>query len=299
MSDPGSSITLLTNPIGTLADRSFVDVVGEIDSDGNPTGDGIPDLSNANSDFENQISLDGGIYNSLYGIEETQGGQNTTLFQVGDSIKDGDIPFKYATVTEAGALNEGRPHEALYYVYVDGNFGNGQNYSVNEVVTGSVSGIRATVVSWDTTNGILTIKDIVPYNTGNINVGIGGYLYKFSENSTIVDMVIQDQGTDYSATPTITIENAGDIQATATAVMTAAGDQISSITINNGGYGYEQYVDTSYDIHPTITITNDPGDTTGSGATAQAVLGGENLLGNGGASYRIKKIEYAVNVRSK
>ena len=139
----------------------------------------------------------------------------------------------------------------------------------------------------------------MPYNTGNINVGVGGYLYKFSENSTVVDMIIQSQGTDYSATPTIAIENIGDIQATATAVMTAAGDQIDSITITNGGYGYEQTVDTSYDIHPTVTITNDPGDSTGSGAVAQAVLGGEYLLGNGGASYRIKKIEYVVNVRSK
>ncbi|BCU95971.1 MAG: hypothetical protein CM15mV11_0460 [Caudoviricetes sp.] len=73
----------MTEPLSVLQDRSFEDII--------PTGapDGIPDLSNANTTYANQISLDGGIYNSLYGIEETQGGTNTTLFQVGDNIKDG------------------------------------------------------------------------------------------------------------------------------------------------------------------------------------------------------------------
>ena len=52
-------------------------------------GDGIPDLINTGTVYANQISLDGGIYNSLYGVEETVGGQNTTLFQVGENIKDG------------------------------------------------------------------------------------------------------------------------------------------------------------------------------------------------------------------
>ena len=40
------------------------------------------------------------------------------------------------------------------------------------------------------------------------------------------------------------------------------------------------------------------GSTTGSGASAQAILGGEDLVGNGGARYRIKRIEYQAIVRS-
>ena len=33
--------------------------------------------------------------------------------------------------------------------------GNGQNFSVNEVVTGDTSGVRGTVVSWDLSNKVL------------------------------------------------------------------------------------------------------------------------------------------------
>ena len=81
--------------------------------------------------------------------------------------------------------------------------------------------------------------------------------------------------------------------------MTTAGDQIASVSITNGGYGILQTVDTSYNVHPTITFTNAAGDTTGSGAKAQAVLGGEKVIGNGGATYRIKRIEYSTTVRSE
>ena len=72
---PQMSITLLTEPITVLANRRFED-----DDELDGAGDGIPDLVNTATAFNNQINLDGGIYNSLYGIEETQGGQNTTLF---------------------------------------------------------------------------------------------------------------------------------------------------------------------------------------------------------------------------
>ena len=118
-------------------------------------------------------------------------------------------------------------------------------------------------------------------------------LMEFYINSrcwTIVDFNVQSPGNDYSAVPTISVENAGDIQATATAVMTTAGDQIASVTVNNGGYGYSQYIDGTYNTRPTITVTNDSGDTTGNGAVIQAILGGEVLAGNNGASYRIKRV---------
>ena len=82
-----------------IIDKKFED-----DDELDGAGDGIIDLVNAGTDYENQINLDGGIHTSLYGIEETQGGQNTTLFQVGDQVKDGSLPFKYATVSDAGTL---------------------------------------------------------------------------------------------------------------------------------------------------------------------------------------------------
>ena len=290
----GSTIITLTNPISTLQDKEFQDI---LENEG--AGDGIPDLVNTSTEYENQISLDGGIYSSLYGIEETQGGTNTTLLQVGDSVKDANVPFRYANIAIAGGLSEGREHNALVNITLDALDGNGQNFSVNEVVTGDTSGVRGTVVSWDLSNKVLQLKDVTAFNTGDVNVGEAGYLYKFAENSTIVDVIIQNAGTNYSAIPTVAFESIGDIQATGTVTMTVAGDQVGGITITNGGYGYVQSVDNSYNLHPTITFTNAAGDTTGSGAVGYAIMGGEKVSGNNGAQYRIKSIEYLSTVRSK
>ena len=280
--------------ITTLDDRAFED-----DDENDGAGDGIPDLINTNTDYAGQINLDGGIYNSLYGIEETQGGTNTTLFAVGDSILDATAypNQKYATIATAGGLSEGIEHVALVTIELDPLTGNGQNYGVNEVVTGDVSGVRGTVVSWDSQSNILVVKDIIPYNTGNVNVGVNGFLNEFSSDGTIVDIVVQEAGTNYSAIPTVTVENIGDIQATVNATMTTAGDQVSSLNITNGGYGYTQSI-TAGVLSPTITFTPAAGDTTGSGAVAYAILGGEKINGNAGASFRIKSLSYQTVVQT-
>ena len=292
VTEVGSNITTLTVPIGVLNDRAFED-----DDEQDGAGDGIPDLVNTGTAYENQISLDGGIHNSLYGIEETQGGQNTTLFQAGDQIKDASLPFKYATIIEAGQLSEGRPITSEMEITVDANFGSG-SFSVNEVITGAISGVQATVTQWSPSTGKLRVKDVVPYDTGNINIGIAGLLYSFSHDSTIVDFIIQNPGADYSAVPTLTIESASDLAATTTVVMTPAGDQIASVNITNGGYGYEKYVDNTFAIRPTVDVTNAVGDTTGTGGVVEAIMGGENISGNS-ATYRIKSIEYLTVVRSE
>ena len=289
----GETITTLTVPIGALTNSAFED-----DDELDGAGDGIPDLINAGTAYANQISLDGGIYSSLYGVEETIGGQNTTLFQVGENIKDGSTPFKFAGIIEAGGLSEGRPHEALIEIELDPNTGNGFNYQVNEVITGSESGIVATVVSWDAENYKLVVRDIIPYNTGDVNKGLSGLLYEFSERSSVVDFIVLDPGTNYTAAPTIVVEDIGDIQATGTVNMTTAGDQVASVTVTNGGYGIVPYVDGTYNLRPTVTVTNDPGDTTGSGAEFQVIVGGEKINGNGGASYRIKAINYNTQIRA-
>ena len=309
LTEVGSEISLLTNPLSTLANSVFEDN-DENEDPNNPgtfLGDGIADLVNTGTDYESQINLDGGIVlgepgengrDSKYGIEETQGGTNTTLFQVGDNIKDGSIPFKYATIVTAGGLAEGVPHVGLLTIQLDPNNANGQNYGVNEVITGQTSGVQATVVSWDPVNSVLVVQDVTPYNTGDTNVGVNGFLYEFSDKGTIVDFFIQSAGTNYSAVPTVAIENTGDIEATATVNMTTAGDQVASLTITNGGYGIPQTIDGTYNLHPTITFSNAVGDTTGSGATAYAILGGEDILGTGGARYRIKSVDYQTIVRS-
>lgn len=295
-------IRLLTEPVSVFTGKVFED-----DDELDGVGDGIPDLVNTGTDYENQINLDGGIIlgepgetgrDSKYGIEETVGGQNTTLFQVGDNVKDGNIPFQFATVTTAGGLDSGVPHSGAMSIKVDLVTGNGTNFVIGETVTGSVSGIQATVVSWSPATGILNLNNVQPYNTGDVNLGVNGFLYEFSEKGTIVDFYIQQRGTNYSAAPTVAIEDIGDIRCTGTVNLTAAGDQVDSITITNGGYGYEQTVDGTYALHPTVTFTNDVSDTTGSGVVAYAILGGEKLNGQAGASYRIKSIDYNSIIRS-
>lgn len=291
---PGNSnkfITALTEPITVLSNVEFED-----DDEFDGEGDGIPDLINTNTDYENQIKLDGGIPSSLYGLEETIGGENTTLLQVGDQIKDASVPFKYATVSDVGGLDAGIPHTALITMTLDIEDSNIQNFTVGETVQGEDSLVSATVVSWDAETGILVVKNPVPYDTGNPNIGEGGIFYTFSDKSSIVEIRVVNPGLDYSAPPIVTIENVGWIPATAQSVMTSSGDQVSSFNVTKNGYGYEYDLITGV-MHPTITITNAPGDTTGSGATAEAVLGGEMIIG-ALASWRIKKMEYNVLVRN-
>jgi len=269
----------LTTPLSTLTGFSFQDTE-EFDGLGN----GLPDLFNDSTGFEDQINLDGGVPSTLYGIEETQGGQNTTLFVVGDKIKDSSLPFKIAQIQDAGALDEGVDHLATLTLQMDTSnpdYYNSVDYTVGEVVTGTNSQVQATVKSWDPINKILVLEDVVPYDTGSIEDGI---IYEFSQNSTVIEVRINSVGYNYTSVPTVTISDTGTFQATATATITA--DQVTSIAVTNGGYGYS--------TKPTVTITNGGGQD----AIAEAILGGEKLQGQNGALWKIKTLNYDVQVRN-
>ena len=108
-------------------------------------GDGIIDLVNTGTEFENQINLDGGIASSKYGIEETLGGQNTTLFQIGTQIYDGNNTPLVATVQSAGALGDGDSHSATATIIVE--YTNAAVFTATEIVTGQTSGLSATNTS--------------------------------------------------------------------------------------------------------------------------------------------------------
>ncbi len=166
----GDTIVQLTDPIGLIQDKKFED-----DDELQGAGDGIPDLVNTNTEFANAISLDGGIASSLYGIEETLGGQNTSLFQVGDQMTDSSLPSRSPTVTVAGALGDGELHLAtIEFTFRVMN--NSYNFTQSETVTGSLSGVAATVVSWDATTKVLVVNNPVA-NSGN-------YLWNKNENIT-------------------------------------------------------------------------------------------------------------------
>ena len=136
--DETSSIVTFESPLGVLEGKRFED-----DDELQGAGDGIPDLVNTGTDYENEISLDGGIASSLYGIEETVGGQNTTLFQQADQLYDSSLVPLTASVQQAGALDDGIEHTSLSTIKLR----NVQNtYTVGETVTGSTTGVTAIVV---------------------------------------------------------------------------------------------------------------------------------------------------------
>ena len=137
--DETSSIVTFENPLGVLEGKRFED-----DDELSGAGDGIPDLVNTGTDYENEISLDGGIASSLYGIEETVGGQNTTLFQQADQLYDSSLVPLTASVSVAGALDDGVEHTSATTIKLK-NVSN--NYQVGEVVTGSTTGVTGKVTA--------------------------------------------------------------------------------------------------------------------------------------------------------
>ena len=136
----GQNIVTFVDGLGVILDRAFED-----DDELDGVGDGIIDLVNTGTEFENQINLDGGIASSKYGIEETLGGQNTTLFQIGTQIYDGNNTPLVATVQSAGALGDGDSHSATATIIVE--YTNAAVFTATEIVTGQTSGLSATNTS--------------------------------------------------------------------------------------------------------------------------------------------------------
>ena len=144
----GQDIVAFTSPLSLILNRRFEDD-DESYTDENDVvqfGDGIPDLINTDTEFENQINLDGGIASSKYGIEETIGGQNTTLFQIGDQVYDGSPQQLVATIQSAGLLGDGEAHQStgtIVIEYINGLI----SFQPGETIQGLTSGLTATLVA--------------------------------------------------------------------------------------------------------------------------------------------------------
>ena len=162
----GDDIVAFTTPLSLILNRRFEDDdEGYLDENGvQQYGDGIADLINTATEFENQINLDGGIASSKYGIEETIGGQNTTLFQVGDQVYDGSPQQLVATIQTAGLLGDGEAHQSTGTIVIE-YINNLISYQPGETIQGLSSGITATLISSTvgpkTGQYTLTISDIV------------------------------------------------------------------------------------------------------------------------------------------
>ena len=139
-SEGDNIVTFTGPPLGAILNRKFED-----DDELNGVGDGIIDLVNTGTEYENQINLDGGIASSKYGIEETLGGQNTTLFQVGDQIYDGNATPLTATIQAAGELGDGDTHISTATIVI--TYNTTTLFNIPEVVEGLSSGLTATTTS--------------------------------------------------------------------------------------------------------------------------------------------------------
>lgn len=172
--DPSSGdfITLLTNPITILQDVKFQDdYIGEVTATSEPVvgGDGFADIYNEETAFEGETYLNGGNAASLYGIEETTGGQNTTLFEVGEVIRDSTVPPLEASIVEVTGLTDGERHIALIKITVKPT--NTTTWVANETVTGQTGNIQSTVVFYRIiTNGLWETSGVMSSNSRYLTV---------------------------------------------------------------------------------------------------------------------------------
>ena len=176
LDSPGDEIVLFTSPLSVRPDSRFED-----DDELEGAGDGIIDIINTGTDFEYEVSLDGGIASSKYGIEETVGGQNTTLLQIGDRVFDGSQSPLVATVQGAGALGDGESHSADIRMIIKDWNGITQ-FLVGETIQSSVSGVSATLDSVD--------YSPTGYSTGYVQLNLSapvnnGANYKFDPTDAI------------------------------------------------------------------------------------------------------------------
>ena len=161
----GDDIVTFTDPLGAILNRKFED-----DDELDGVGDGIIDLVNTGTEFENQVNLDGGIAESKYGIEETLGGQNTTLFQAGNQIYDGSATPLVATIQAAGALGDGDTHTSTASIILE--YINSNTFTNTEQILGATSAMTAhstgivagPLIGTNEDLHTLTIKDLVSPN---------------------------------------------------------------------------------------------------------------------------------------
>ena len=198
----GDNIVTFTDPLSLILNRKFED-----DDELDGLGDGIIDLVNTGTEFENQICLDGGIASSKYGIEETLGGQNTTLFQVGDQIYDGSPNSLVATITAAGALGDGDTHTSTAILIVE-YINPAPTFQVDEGVQGNTTGLTATttsvisgpIIGTNESLHTITIKDIVSNNPN----------YLWSEGETLQGVTSGATAKIYSIEYTGAVRNEED-----------------------------------------------------------------------------------------
>lgn len=112
-------------------------------------------VDNTGTLYENQISLDGGAPDTLYGLEAQTAGINTTLLTVNEVITDSE--GRQSIVVEAGGLSEGVPHEAEVELVLSAGAATA-NFAVGAAINDGVA--FGTVKSWNQTTRTVTVENI-------------------------------------------------------------------------------------------------------------------------------------------
>ena len=100
------------------------------------------------------------------------------MFQVGDELYDASLVPLTASVQTAGALDDGIEHISASTIRIKNHAGG--NYQVGETVTGSVTGVTATV------SAIQTVEDAYGYKFLEVtNLINNTTTYKFTTSDTI------------------------------------------------------------------------------------------------------------------
>ena len=112
-------------------------------------------VNNFGTLYDNQIELDGGKPDTLYGLEAQTAGINTTLMTVNEIITDSD--GKQSIITEVGGLSEGTPHEAEVELVLS-SAASSANFIAGQAINNGIA--FGTVKSWDQTTRTVTVENI-------------------------------------------------------------------------------------------------------------------------------------------
>ena len=196
--------------------------------------------------------------------------------------------------------------EYVPYVNMEQNSLIASTQNEQDLMSGNVS--AKVEVSLSTTNPNvspvinLTTKPLLLAHYNKINTQVGETLSTINQTSGLKESVtnssgsidsigVTSAGSGYTIDPVVTIsapDLPNGVQATATAAR--VGSSVSEITVTNAGSGYTST--------PLVTITRASGDTTGTGAAAQALLTPFNteLLPTGGSA-KARYISKTVNIK--
>jgi CSLREA domain-containing protein len=195
--------------------------------------------------------------------------------------------FLSANLVITGSLIDHNNTSAVNFGGGVGNAGNGSVTINASTVSNNFSGGNGGGFADENGVGTLTVLNSTFAN--NSSVLDGGGIYEGSATTTTINNATVTGNSSLGNAGGIEVLN-GQLVLNNTIVagnfagpMNFVGGTVTDVNVTNGGTGYT--------TAPTVTFTNAPGDTTGSGATATATLTGDTVTAvdvtNGGTGYTL------------